>query len=265
MTDILVAPPTVEPLTLAEAKAHLRKTGSDEDAQITNWIAEAREQVEDLCDLAIVLQTRRLWLDRLPAQIDILRKPLRAVQSIQYLDSNGTLQTLAASQYRLDKASHPVRITPAYNVTWPTTYPVTNAVRVTYTAGILLPFTAAAATDLLTCASHGFADTDITQVATLGGTLPAGLAANTNYHVRDAATDTLKLAATSGGAAIDLTSDGTVPNALGSLPHRVRSLMQLLIGHRFENREPYVVGVSVSPVGHTLENLIGQLRATWRA
>jgi hypothetical protein len=38
--------------------------------------------------------------------------------------------------------------------------------------------------------------------------LPAGVTEGTIYYVRDSTTDTFKLAATSGGSAIDLTVDG---------------------------------------------------------
>lgn len=53
---------------------------------------------------------------------------------------------------------------------------------------------------------HGFANGD--QVVFLGGTAPGGLTEGTIYWVRDVTTDTFAVAATSGGAAIDLTSDG---------------------------------------------------------
>jgi hypothetical protein len=39
-------------------------------------------------------------------------------------------------------------------------------------------------------------------------TLPGGLSLNTTYWVRDSSTNTFKLAATSGGSAIDITSAG---------------------------------------------------------
>lgn len=55
-------------------------------------------------------------------------------------------------------------------------------------------FTANAGTDVLTHAAHGLADGDVILVSSTT-TLPGGLAANTAYVVRDATTDTFKLAA----------------------------------------------------------------------
>lgn len=65
-------------------------------------------------------------------------------------------------------------------------------------------FVAVPSTDVIHCVSHGYADT--TKVVFWGGTAPTPLVAGTIYYVRDAATDSFKVAATSGGAAIDLTA-----------------------------------------------------------
>lgn len=61
-------------------------------------------------------------------------------------------------------------------------------------------------TDVFTSASHGYADTNV--VVFVGDTAPGGLTAGTEYFVRDATTDTFKVAATSGGTAINITSAG---------------------------------------------------------
>jgi hypothetical protein len=54
-------------------------------------------------------------------------------------------------------------------------------------------FTVDPATDTFTLAAHGFDDGDIVQVGNAGGAFPAGLAANTDYVVRDSAANTFKL------------------------------------------------------------------------
>lgn len=235
MTDILLVPATVEPLTLAKAKQHLKVSVNAEDTLISSWIAAARSHAERFMTKAIVQQTRRMLLDCFPACIDIDWGPLRAVQSIQYLDSAGVLQTLATDQYRVDKLSSPARIVPEYAVTWPVTRPVPNAVMVTYTAGVLAPFTADATSDVLTAPGHGLADGDVTQVVTLG-IIPAGLAEGTNYYAISSMADTLKLSATSGGVAIDITGAGTSPNLLGRMPREIEAALQVLVQF-FEARE----------------------------
>lgn len=65
------------------------------------------------------------------------------------------------------------------------------------------------ANDTLEAPGHGFSNTNTVVVWTVPGfTLPTGLAEGTVYHVRDVTTDDLKLAATAGGAAIDLSTVG---------------------------------------------------------
>lgn len=67
-------------------------------------------------------------------------------------------------------------------------------------------FTVSTATDVVTCLAHGFSDTNT--IVFYGGTVPAGLTEGMIYYARDCTTDTFKVAATSGGAAIDLTGTG---------------------------------------------------------
>lgn len=67
-------------------------------------------------------------------------------------------------------------------------------------------FQADPATDVVSVPGHGYVNTDT--IVFYGGTVPAGLTEGTIYFVRDATTDTFKVAASSGGAAIDLTGAG---------------------------------------------------------
>jgi hypothetical protein len=72
----------------------------------------------------------------------------------------------------------------------------------------------AATTDICTLAGHGLAAGTRVRLTTAGGALPAGLAAATDYYLRDVTTDTFKLAATPGGAAVDVTGTGTGTHSL---------------------------------------------------
>jgi hypothetical protein len=66
------------------------------------------------------------------------------------------------------------------------------------------------ADDTLEAPGHGFSNAQMVVVwAVPGVALPTGLSEGTVYHVRDATTDDLKLAATAGGAAIDITAVGS--------------------------------------------------------
>ena len=77
-----------------------------------------------------------------------------------------------------------------------------------------LTFAAAAATDVITATAHGLSNGMTIEVYNVGGALPTGLSAGTTYFVRDAATNTFKVALTAGGAAVDITAAGTGTNYL---------------------------------------------------
>lgn len=68
-------------------------------------------------------------------------------------------------------------------------------------------FTASSATDILTCSGHGLSDWDM--VLFVPGDLPSPLASGKIYYVRDSTTNTFKVAATFGGGAVNLTTNGT--------------------------------------------------------
>jgi hypothetical protein len=74
-------------------------------------------------------------------------------------------------------------------------------------------FTVDTSTDLITLAAHGLSDGNLVHVASTT-TLPGGLSANTVYYIRDAASSTFRLATSSGGSAIDLTSTGSGTHSL---------------------------------------------------
>ena len=78
----LTTPPAVEPVTLAEAKAHLKIDTTDDDALITALIPAARARAEWHTGRALVTQGWTLWLDAWPDIIAIPLPPLQAVASV---------------------------------------------------------------------------------------------------------------------------------------------------------------------------------------
>lgn len=72
-----------------------------------------------------------------------------------------------------------------------------------------IPVTVDTATNVITATGHPFVNGERVSFDNVGGGLPAGVATNTNYYVRDTAPNTFKIAATRGGAAIDITSVGS--------------------------------------------------------
>jgi uncharacterized phiE125 gp8 family phage protein len=130
--------PVKEPVTLAEAKSHLRVEIADDDTLINTLIKAAREHVEKICSRALITQTWYLYLDSFPdsgEEIRIPMPPLATIVGITYVDIDGVTQTLAVGEYTVDANSEPARVKEAYNETWPDTREIMNAVTVEFTCG----------------------------------------------------------------------------------------------------------------------------------
>lgn len=135
-----VLTPSEEPITLAEAKAHLRVDGTDENDYITSLITVARLACELEARRAFVEQTFDLFLDCWPDSecgIKVPRPPLQSVTSLSYTDYAGNVTALVANtDYVVDTNSEPGRILPAYGKFWPTAllHPG-GAIKVRFVAG----------------------------------------------------------------------------------------------------------------------------------
>lgn len=138
----VVTEPTVEPITVAEVKTHLRITHSTEDTLLGTFITSARSQFESLTGRTIHQTTLRIAFDRFPGGSDYYielprASPLISVTSVVYLDKDGVSNTWGASNYIVDTLEDVGRIAPAHGIAYPsfTPYPL-NAVRILYVAGI---------------------------------------------------------------------------------------------------------------------------------
>ena len=135
----VLTPPVAEPVTLAEAKLHLRVDTVDEDSLILALIAVARQAAEHETGRALITQTLRLTLGAFPADgaIKLPQGPVQSITQVQYVDTAGATQTLSGSLYALDNASEysDHYLLPAYDTTWPTPRDQPNAVWVDYVAG----------------------------------------------------------------------------------------------------------------------------------
>lgn len=92
----LVEPPTMEPLTLAEAKAYLYESGTGQDAVITRLIRTAREMAEQITRRALLSQ---VWELRGEGALSRLALPRWPVREVLDLEVGGV--PVASSAYRL--------------------------------------------------------------------------------------------------------------------------------------------------------------------
>lgn len=113
MPSILLTPPVVEPLTLAEAKAHLRVEHADEDVLVGGLIKAARVHVEAATRRALITQRWRLMRDGWPSdgRLAVAPAPLKQLVAARIYNSDGTTQALDLAAFIVDKAGAVLTLT----------------------------------------------------------------------------------------------------------------------------------------------------------
>ena len=131
----LATAPATEPISLTEAKLHLKMDDiTTDDTLITSLIKAARMYCEQYCNAGFVTQTWEYYLDRFPRVIELNKFPISAI-SIKYYDKDNVEQTLASTVYSVDMIDSPTRITLGENQTWPEIEGKLNAIKITATVG----------------------------------------------------------------------------------------------------------------------------------
>ncbi len=133
MSRAVTVPPVQEPISLFEAKDHLRVSVDDEDLLIYSLIKAARKKIESDCNRYLITQTVEIYFDRFPRGIMNLGIPIQSVQLIHYIDASAQPQTLPTSDYSVDERSVIGRV--ATSVGWPATSAMLKVVTVTVIAG----------------------------------------------------------------------------------------------------------------------------------
>ncbi len=125
------------PVTLAEAKEHLRVDSSDEDTLITSLIYAATDFVSGrngYTGRALLPQTWDAYFSKFD-DIELPLPPCISVASITYKDTDSASQTLATSVYTVNTARQPALVTLKPIQTWPATDESWDAVKIRFTCG----------------------------------------------------------------------------------------------------------------------------------
>lgn len=112
MTLVMTSGPELEPVSVAEAKAHLRVDGSEEDALIASLIITSRLHIEAALGLALVAQAWSYFIDRWPRGRTVVLpvKPIPSISQVRVWAADGTSQTVPATSYLLDGLGSPPRL-----------------------------------------------------------------------------------------------------------------------------------------------------------
>lgn len=126
-----------EPVSLEEARRHLRVDPGDEDPLIAALITAARQMCEGELGRAIVTSNFELRTDAFAPALRLERPRVLDVDAVEYLDADGELQTLDPADYVLDASCDVAAawLAPARGKAWPDTSCEIGAVRVRYTSG----------------------------------------------------------------------------------------------------------------------------------
>ena len=111
-------------------------TNTTEDPELVRAIETARREAEKILGRALITQTWRALYDSFPVvEVELPKPPLQSVSSVKYIDDDGTLQTLASSEYEVDTSGVRGRVYLAYEGEWPIHRIEPNAVRIEFVAG----------------------------------------------------------------------------------------------------------------------------------
>ena len=135
----LHTPATLSPVTLAEAKLHLRVEldVTVEDALIQAFIGAATLEAEHLMGRAIMAQKWRYTADRFDEEIVLMRPPVTAIDSVKYVEPvAGVLTEIDPLDYVLVTLSdYGSSVIPAYTSEWPSARDQSDAVQIVFSAG----------------------------------------------------------------------------------------------------------------------------------
>jgi uncharacterized phiE125 gp8 family phage protein len=136
MKSILTNPPSAEPVTLAQAKAHLRVDSDAEDALISVLISAARRQVEAMTGLALMNQGWSFLADDWPVkgEFALPLHPLIAVEELRVHGEEGDPAMIDPAHYYVDRWARPARLI-LRERNWPRPGRIANGIEIEATLG----------------------------------------------------------------------------------------------------------------------------------
>jgi len=128
------------PISVTDAKSHLRITNSTQDNLVEDLIWGGVEAFEKRANVCLSSQTWKAFLPKGYDEIELWKYPVTGISIIQYYDDDNALQTLSSSSYYSNVDTGSVGLYhPRPTVIWvediPSTYDRDDAFIITFTAG----------------------------------------------------------------------------------------------------------------------------------
>jgi len=130
----LITQPLSEPVSVSELKTQLRIEHSEDDAYLFGLIVAARQYAEKATGNVFITQTWDIPFTDF-SSLEIPIRPIKSIESITYVDTDGNNQTLSDSVYFLDDYGFRAHINLGYGEQWPSIRDQKNAVIVRVVAG----------------------------------------------------------------------------------------------------------------------------------
>lgn len=117
MRTIITVAPTVEPITLDEAKAQLRieSAFTDDDSYIGAIISVARDRCENYCNQFFTEQGISILYKGIVPTIIFLPYPNLTIDSVTYTDSDNIQQTASPAEYIVDAINQTITFSASYD------------------------------------------------------------------------------------------------------------------------------------------------------
>lgn len=131
----LVTAPATTPVSLSEAKAHLRVLSDDEDALINSLIVSATSAVQEDVGRALVTQTWDYEIPQPRGRVSIPLAPVASISSMTYFDQDDASQSLVVGDYYLFKSPDVAFVEPKDGTDWPNMKDRMDALKITFVAG----------------------------------------------------------------------------------------------------------------------------------
>lgn len=137
MPHVLKTAATTLPVSLEDAKDHLRVDINDDDVLIDRMVQAITESFERMYNTALITQTWTLYADNWPAtQFVLPRMPLQSVTHVKYTPYGGSQTAFDSSKYHVDTYSKPGRIILESRSSWPSDELIdVNGIEIEFVAG----------------------------------------------------------------------------------------------------------------------------------
>ncbi len=126
---------TTRPVSLSEARDHLRVTGTDEDPLIEGLLGSACDLIGEMAGRVLAQETWAASYAALSGDVVLPKNPVIAVTGIGYYDLNDAAQVAVLSDFYVFSDPDSTVVRPKSNKQWPNTSTRDDAITITFTVG----------------------------------------------------------------------------------------------------------------------------------